>query len=77
MIASSGQRLLRGDALEPLRDLIARVHVLTPNLPKAAALLGTEPARDEAKMQKQQQELLAFGAGAVLIKGAVVAARKA
>jgi hydroxymethylpyrimidine/phosphomethylpyrimidine kinase len=33
--------LLRGDALDRLRDLIARVHVLTPNLPEAAALLGT------------------------------------
>ena len=69
MIASSGQRLLRGDALDRLRDLIARVHVLTPNLPEAAALLGTEPARDEAEMQQQAQKLLALGAGAVLIKG--------
>ena len=69
MIASSGQRLLRGDAPNRLRDLIARVHVLTPNLPEAAALLGTEPAHDEAQMQQQAQKLLAFGAGAVLIKG--------
>jgi len=69
MIASSGQRLLRGDALSRLRDLIARVHVLTPNLPEAAALLGTEPARDEAEMQQQAQKLLALGAAAVLIKG--------
>jgi len=69
MIASSGQRLLRGDALDRLRDLIARAHVLTPNLPEAAALLGTEPARDEAEMQEHAHKLLAFGAGAVLIKG--------
>jgi len=69
MIASSGQRLMRGDALDRLRDLIARVHVLTPNLSEAAALLGTEPARDEAEMRQQAQKLLAFGAGAVLIKG--------
>jgi len=69
MIASSGQRLMRGDALDRLRDLIARVHVLTPNLSDAAALLGTEPARDEAEMRQQAQKLLAFGAGAVLIKG--------
>jgi hydroxymethylpyrimidine/phosphomethylpyrimidine kinase len=32
-------------------------------------LLGTEPARDEAEMRQQAQKLLAFGAGAVLIKG--------
>jgi hydroxymethylpyrimidine/phosphomethylpyrimidine kinase len=69
MIASSSQRLLRGDALSRLRDLIARVHVLTPNLPEAAALLGTEPARGEAEMQHQAQKLLALGAAAVLIKG--------
>ena len=42
IIASSGRRLLRGDALHRLRDLIARVHILTPNLPEAAALLGTD-----------------------------------
>jgi len=69
MIASTGQRLLRGDALDRLRDLFARVHVLTPNLPEAAALLGTEPAREEAEMQQQAQKLLALGAAAVLIKG--------
>jgi hydroxymethylpyrimidine/phosphomethylpyrimidine kinase len=69
MIASSGQLLLRGEALGRLRDLIARVSVLTPNLPEAAALLGTEPARDEAEMRAQAQKLLAFGTEAVLIKG--------
>jgi hydroxymethylpyrimidine/phosphomethylpyrimidine kinase len=69
MIASSGQPLLRGEALDRLRDLIARVRVVTPNLPEAAALLGTGPARDETQMLAQAQKLLAFGAGAVLIKG--------
>jgi len=69
MVASSGQSLLRGDALGRLRDLIARVGVLTPNLPEAAALLETAPARDEAEMRAQARKLLALGAGAVLIKG--------
>lgn len=69
MIASSGQPLLRGEALGRLRDLIARVSVLTPNLPEAAALLGTDPARDEAEMRAQAQKLLTFGTRAVLIKG--------
>jgi hydroxymethylpyrimidine/phosphomethylpyrimidine kinase len=69
MVASSGQSLLQGDALGRLRDLIARVRVLTPNLPEAAALLETAPARDEAQMRTQAQKLLALGAGAVLIKG--------
>jgi hydroxymethylpyrimidine/phosphomethylpyrimidine kinase len=52
-----------------LRELIARVRVLTPNLPEAAALLDTAPARDEAEMQAQAHKLLGLGPGAVLIKG--------
>jgi len=69
MVASSGERLLREDALGRLRDLISRVRVLTPNLPEAAALLDTPLARDEGEMRIQAEKLLALGAGAVLIKG--------
>jgi hydroxymethylpyrimidine/phosphomethylpyrimidine kinase len=69
MAASSGELLLRQDALRALRDLISRVHVLTPNLPEAAALLGASPARDENEMLAQGQKLLTLGAAAVLVKG--------
>jgi hydroxymethylpyrimidine/phosphomethylpyrimidine kinase len=69
MIATSGKKLLRGDAMGRLRDLIARVCVLTPNLPEAAVLLGAEPAADEDGMRAQAEKLLTLGAGAVLIKG--------
>jgi hydroxymethylpyrimidine/phosphomethylpyrimidine kinase len=69
MVASSGEKLLRPDAVEALRRLIAQARVLTPNLPEAAALLESPPARDESEMRAQAQKLLAFGAGAVLIKG--------
>jgi hydroxymethylpyrimidine/phosphomethylpyrimidine kinase len=69
IIATSGKKLLRGDVLGRLRDLIARARVVTPNLPEAAVLLDAAPARDEAEMRAQAQELLAFGAGAVFIKG--------
>jgi len=69
LVASSGERLLRQDALSDLRDLISRVDVLTPNLAEAAELLGTSPARDENEMRVQAQKLLTLGAGAVLIKG--------
>ena len=69
MIASSGERLLREDAVGALRGLIRRARVLTPNLPEAAALLDAPLARDEAEMRGQAEELLARGAGAVLIKG--------
>jgi hydroxymethylpyrimidine/phosphomethylpyrimidine kinase len=68
-IASSGERLLPDSALSALRDLISRVHVLTPNLPEAAALLGTTLARDENEMLAQGQKLLTLGAPAVLVKG--------
>jgi hydroxymethylpyrimidine/phosphomethylpyrimidine kinase len=69
LVASSGEKLLRDDSLSALRDLISRVHVLTPNLDEAAALLGTSVARDENEMLLQGQKLLTLGAAAVLVKG--------
>jgi hydroxymethylpyrimidine/phosphomethylpyrimidine kinase len=69
MAATSGEKLLRGDAFAALPTLIKRAHVLTPNLPEAAALLDAPQARDEAEMRTQAEKLLELGAGAVLIKG--------
>ena len=70
MIAASGDRLLRADAIEALRnELMPRALLVTPNLPEAAALLGTGIASDEAAMRAQAERLLAAGATAVLIKG--------
>ncbi len=69
MAASTGDALLRGDAMTALRGLIRHVRVLTPNLFEAAALLDMLPARDEAEMRGQAEKLLALGAAAVLIKG--------
>jgi hydroxymethylpyrimidine/phosphomethylpyrimidine kinase len=69
ILATSGKKLLRGDALGRLRDLIARARVVTPNLPEAAVLLDTTPARDEDEMRTHAQKLLALGAAAVFIKG--------
>ena len=69
LVASSGERLLREDALSALRDLISRVDVVTPNLSEAAVLLGAAPARDEDEMRDHGQKLLTLGADAVLIKG--------
>jgi len=69
MIATSGDRLLRDDAIEALRKLIARARVLTPNLPEAAALLDRPMADNEDAMRAQAEKLLSLGAGAVLIKG--------
>jgi hydroxymethylpyrimidine/phosphomethylpyrimidine kinase len=70
MIAASGDRLLAADAVTTLRRLlIPRARVMTPNLPEAAALLDTNPARDEIEMEAQARALMGFGSGAVLIKG--------
>src|SRR3984885_16268772 len=69
MAASSGETLLRAEALGALRKLAAQASVLTPNLPEAAALLDAPVARDEDEMRAQAEKLLALGAGAVLIKG--------
>jgi hydroxymethylpyrimidine/phosphomethylpyrimidine kinase len=70
MVATSGDRLLAPDAVEALkRELLPRARVVTPNLPEAAALLGTGIAADEDAMQAQAEGILALGAQAVLIKG--------
>jgi hydroxymethylpyrimidine/phosphomethylpyrimidine kinase len=70
MVAASGSRLLVLDAVARLRSLlIPRVLIVTPNLPEAAALLDTQPARDEAEMETQARALAKLGARNVLIKG--------
>ena len=69
MASSSGEALLRPDAIGALRELIALANLVTPNLSEAAALVGESVARTEDQMQTQAQKLLALGAGAVLIKG--------
>ncbi|MGE5163606.1 MAG: bifunctional hydroxymethylpyrimidine kinase/phosphomethylpyrimidine kinase [Sphingobacteriales bacterium] len=70
MVATSGDRLLAADAVEALRKLlIPRALAVTPNLPEAAALVGTSPARNDKEMEVQARELLALGARNVLIKG--------
>jgi hydroxymethylpyrimidine/phosphomethylpyrimidine kinase len=70
ILATSGDRLLRADAIDALRrELIPRARVMTPNLPEAAALLESDVAQDEAEMSRQAAQLLAVGVKAVLIKG--------
>jgi hydroxymethylpyrimidine/phosphomethylpyrimidine kinase len=70
MVATSGDRLLKPDAVERLRrELIPIALVLTPNLPEAAALLDAPMATDENTMRDQARRLLSLGARSVLIKG--------
>ncbi|GAA4975621.1 hydroxymethylpyrimidine/phosphomethylpyrimidine kinase [Nonomuraea thailandensis] len=70
MVAKSGDRLLPSDAVAALREtLLPRVHLITPNLPEAADLLGEQPAGSLAEMHEQAQRLRALGARQVLLKG--------
>lgn len=70
MVATSGDRLLRPDAVAALRErLIPAARVITPNLPEAAALLDAPLAQNETDMRAQAERLLGLGCRAVLIKG--------
>lgn len=70
MVATSGDRLLRADAIEALRTQLVPLAVLvTPNLPEAALLSDSSPAGTEKEMLAQAEAILRSGAGAVLLKG--------
>lgn len=70
MVATSGDRLLREDAIETLRTrLIPLAAVVTPNLPEAALLTGKPVAKNADEMQVQARAILSLGAKSVLIKG--------
>ena len=64
MVASSGARLLREDAVETLvARLFPLATVVTPNVPEAEALVGKGPARELA------ERLHDLGAPAVIVTG--------
>ena len=70
MVAKSGHRLLRPDAVESLRRrLLPLADLITPNLPEAADLLGCPEAATEQEMAAQAAALLDLGARRVLLKG--------
>jgi hydroxymethylpyrimidine/phosphomethylpyrimidine kinase len=70
MVATSGDRLLAGEAVDALRTkLIPLASLITPNLPEAAALLDEPIASDEAAIERQGRRLLGLGCQAALIKG--------
>jgi hydroxymethylpyrimidine/phosphomethylpyrimidine kinase len=70
MVAKSGDRLLREDAVAAVRDLLVPLaRVITPNLPEAAVLLaGAEPAT-LADMRGAAVALHRLGPQFVLLKG--------
>ena len=70
LVSSSGGQLLDRGGRETLcRALLPRAALLTPNIPEAAALLGTESAKTEEQVLRQAEALLALGPAAVLLKG--------
>jgi hydroxymethylpyrimidine/phosphomethylpyrimidine kinase len=70
LASSSGAELLdSAGRAELCATLLPRVTLLTPNIPEAAALLGSRIARREADLLEQAAALLALGPQAVLLKG--------
>lgn len=70
MVAKSGDKLLRDEAVQSLRErLIPLATIITPNLPEAAVLLGEPPIESEEAMPEAGAALLTLGAPWVLLKG--------
>jgi hydroxymethylpyrimidine/phosphomethylpyrimidine kinase len=69
MVARSGDRLLREDAVRALRDLLVPLaDVVTPNLPEAEDLTG-HPVQTDEQIRAAAREIQALGARNALIKG--------
>ncbi len=69
MVAQSGDKLLRDDAIEALKThLLPLADVVTPNLPEAEVLLGRKiPAL--ADMEAAVKSLAEWGSRSILLKG--------
>jgi hydroxymethylpyrimidine/phosphomethylpyrimidine kinase len=69
MVAKSGDKLLRDEAIEVLRDLLVPLATLvTPNIPEAEALTGRSIA-DVDEAQEAAVAIVGMGAKAVVVKG--------
>jgi hydroxymethylpyrimidine/phosphomethylpyrimidine kinase len=69
MVATSGARLIRDDAVAELRrSLLPLATVVTPNLREAEVLLGRELVTDE-DIERAAAEIRGWGPAAVIIKG--------
>jgi hydroxymethylpyrimidine/phosphomethylpyrimidine kinase len=69
MVAKSGDRLLREDAVQALRQtLLPLALVVTPNLPEAEILAGMA-IRGRAELEEAARRIAATGARYVLVKG--------
>ncbi len=69
MVAQSGDKLLRDDAVAALKsELIPLAEILTPNIPEASVLLG-RPMAKLSEMPGAAEELARLGCRNVLVKG--------
>ena len=69
MVAKSGDRLLRQDAVRALRDLLLPLAaVVTPNLPEAEVLVGRKLSSGD-EIRQAAKEIVALGPAAVVMKG--------
>ena len=69
IVAKSGDRLLREDAVRALRELLLPLaDVVTPNIPEAEDLTG-RPVRTDEEVRAAARELQALGARNVVVKG--------
>jgi hydroxymethylpyrimidine/phosphomethylpyrimidine kinase len=69
MVATSGDRLLREDAVEAIRtELLPLATVVTPNLPEAEVLTGREVTTLE-QMREAARQIVGQGARSVIVKG--------
>lgn len=70
MVATSGDSLLKGDAVATLREaLFPLASLITPNLPEAGKLLGRTVGETRDDMLAAARELKSLGPKAVLVKG--------
>lgn len=70
MVAKSGDRLLRSEAVDSLRELLLPVAtVITPNIPEASVLLNRPEISTESDMGATSRALCELGARWVLLKG--------
>lgn len=70
MVAKSGDRLLRAEAVAALRDeLLPLATVATPNLPEAGDLLGIDTPSNPDAMREAATALQRLGPRYVLVKG--------
>lgn len=69
MISKHGMALLKKNAVEALRrELLPHASLVTPNIAEAEMLSGIR-IRNVRDMEKAAERILAFGPGAVLVKG--------